>query len=263
MGLIGHGVAMAQIRGSRFCWIPGRFSAGKSAFSYRIAYDLARKYGYRIISNQESVWNEHDEPKWIKDEQGNITLRLIAIIDEGGLYLRDDKMVKEWIDFAGKMDLIVLIPSWRQPAALFQSLQVRFTGSFRSTGLPLDQFTYFTGKGKHAYEGKFYWAGMEEIYGVYSTLNPSFSPIGMVHYLRKKVREYKAFYMGEQNKQRMGWLEKWNIKAEESGDYKKAGGAGMDADEQAFLLENLALEISQAIDTRPPVPDGRKSRRRR
>jgi hypothetical protein len=263
MALIGHGVALAQIRGSRFCWIPGRFSAGKSAFSYRIAFDLAKKYGYRIISNQESVWNEIEEPKWIVDEHGNISLKLIAIIDEGGLYLQDKKMVREWIDFAGKMDLIVIIPSWRAPAALFQELQIRFTGSFRSTGLPLDQFTYFTGKGKHAYEGKFLWAGMEEIYGIYSTLNPSFSPVGMVHYLRQKVREYRAFYMDETNKSKMGWLEQWTIDAEASGEYKANDGADMDKEEQAFLLENLALEISQAFDTRPPVSNGRSRGRRR
>lgn len=211
MPLVNGGVAISQVRGFRMVWYPGRFGAGKSAIAFRIAYELAINYGYKIISNQECVWNEINPPDWKYDEHGNMTLGLIAVVDEGGLWVQDEVEAMEYLAFAGKMDLIVGLPSITEPCDIFSSLTIQPMYNFRSIGVPYNVYEWRVSQQKAKFRGGFAWAGMEEIYGTYSTLNPSSDPRGILHYLREKVTEYKKYYFDRQKIP--SWQEEYAVRA--------------------------------------------------
>lgn len=244
MPLIGGGVAVSQVRGFRMSWFPGRVGAGKSALAYRLAYELAMSYDYRIISNQETVWNEPVEPDWIFDDKGNMTLRAVAIIDEGGLYVQDEEEAMEWLAFMGKMDIIALLPSFTEPCDLFSSLIIQPVYNLRSIGVPLNVYQWHVQQKKSKFSGQFYWLGMEEIYGVYSTLNPSSDPRGITFFIRKKVAEYKKYYM---EKQRIpSWQEGYAVQALADAELKKRSSRRGSAMGEVRETQLLSSDISQA-----------------
>lgn len=211
MPLLNAGIVKSQVRGFRMLWIPGRFSSGKSAVSFRLAYELAVDYGYKIISNQECVWNETSPPEWVYDAKGNMTLGVIANVDEGGLWVQDEVEAMEYLAFAGKMDIIIMLPSITEPCDLFSSLTIQPMYNFRSIGVPYNVYEWRVAQQKSKFSGGFAWLGMEEIYGTYSTLNPSADPRGMLYYLRQKVVEYKKFYFDQQKIP--SWQEEYAVRA--------------------------------------------------
>lgn len=246
MPLTNAGIALSQLRGFRMCWYPGRFSSGKSAVSFRLAYELAQNYGYRIISNQECVWNEQTPPDWIFDEHGNMTLQVIANVDEGGLWVQNEVEAMEYLAFAGKMDLIISLPSITEPCDIFSSLSIQPMYNFRSIGVPINVYQWRVSQQKAKFQGNFSWLGMEEIYGVYSTLNPSADPRGILHYLREKVSEYKKFYFEQQKIP--SWQEEYAVRAlaeqELRGRKKgKNAGANVGNNDEDVIFQN---SISQA-----------------
>ncbi len=226
--LMGGGVAVSQVRGFRMVWLPGRFSGGKSALAFRLAYELAMKYDYRIVSNQECVWNEQSPPDWMYDDKGNMTLRTIAVIDEGGLYLKNENEAMDFLAFAAKMDIIALLPSITEPCDIFQSLSMQPMYNFRSIGVPVNAYEWRVNQQKSKFSGSFYWVGMEEIYGTYSTLNPSSDPRGITYYIREKVQEYKRYYFDKQKIP--SWMEEYAVRAlaeaEQAKGSKRGRGTG-------------------------------------
>lgn len=207
MGLIGAEMAFRQMRGYRMAWMPGAFSRGKSAFSFRVAYELAKNYGYRIVSNQDCIFNEPTEPGFYPD----MTLRTIVVCDEGGRYLRKDADVLSFMAFAGKMDLILLVPSIEEPSPIIQTLQYQPLFGLRPAGVPLDFYEWRIQMSKFRDKGSFMWAGMEEIYGTYSTLNPSLDPRGIIGWLQGKVKEYQEYWFDRAKVP--GWMEQQTINA--------------------------------------------------
>lgn len=247
MPLIDAGVTLAQLTGYRMCWIPGAFSSGKSALSFRLAYELAVRKSYRIVCNQESVWNEGTPP----DFDSDMKLKLVAIIDEGGLYLSDNAQLMSWMAFAGKMDLVAVVPSIQEPASILSTFTIQKAWGWRAAGLPFDAFRWDISMRKVKYSGLFYWLGMEEIYGVYSTLNPSIDPLGLISWLQRKVDEYKRYYMDRQKVP--SWLEEETIRAlaeqaaSANGRGKRGKAVGIERGTIELLSDKVA-KISEEVD---------------
>jgi hypothetical protein len=251
MSLVNAGVALSQLRGFRMCWYPGRFSSGKSAIAFRMAYELSQNWGYRIVSNQECVWNETVPPDWIFDDRGNMTLQCIAIVDEGGLWVQDEVEAMEYLAFAGKMDLIVSLPSITEPCDLFASLSIQPMYNFRSVGVPINVYQWRVSQQKAKFQGGFQWWGMEEIYGTYSTLNPSADPRGLLYYLRQKVLEYKKYYFERQKIP--SWQEEYAVRAlaeQELRGRKKGKNAGAEVvtDDAHVVRDGSVLEAAKKFE---------------
>jgi hypothetical protein len=211
MPFINGGVAISQVRGFRMCWLPGRFGSGKSAVAFRLGYELSMNYGYQIISNTECIWNETTPPDWKFDDAGSMTLDVYAVVDEGGLWLQSEVEAMEYLAFAGKMNLIVVLPSITEPCDIFSSLTIQPMYNFRSIGVPYNVYEWRVSQQKAKFKGGFGWLGMEEIYGTYSTLNPASDPRGILHYLREKVSEYKQYYFERQKIP--SWQEEYAVRA--------------------------------------------------
>jgi len=249
--LVGGGVAVSQVRGFRMVWYPGRFGGGKSAIAFRLAYELSSLYGYRIISNQECVWNEVNPPDWIFDEHGNMTLRCIAVIDEGGLHLQNEAEAMDFLAFAGKMDLIASLPSISEPCDLFQSLTIQPVYNFRSIGVPINVYEWRVAQQKSKFSGGFSWWGMEEIYGVYSTLNPSSDARGITHYIKQKVGEYKKYFFERQKIP--SWQEEYAVRALAEDEFERRtkgrkSSAGLAASGSAELYINAVSQAAKKFE---------------
>jgi hypothetical protein len=219
MPLVGAEVAIQQVRAFRKVWFPGRFSAGKSALAFAFAYELGRRYGYRIVSNQSCIWNEQEPLDWVYDDFGNMSLKAIFIADEGGIHFRDNRSI-DFLNYAGKMDIILMMPSAEEPAAAMRVLQIQPAWTLRPTGFPYNHFHWRVRLGSANYEGGFGWLGMEEIYGVYSTLNPSFEADAIASYLYDKAQEYKDYYYSRQSLP--SWLEDYAWKRQHDRDHQNA-----------------------------------------
>ena len=51
--LMGFDLFLAQVRGYRMVWLPGRFSGGKTAMACRMAWDMKKRWGLsRCIQHQ-------------------------------------------------------------------------------------------------------------------------------------------------------------------------------------------------------------------
>ena len=181
-----------------------------------------------------------------------MTLQVVAIVDEGGLWVQNEVEAMEYLAFAGKMDIVVLLPSITEPCDIFSSLTIQPMYNFRSIGVPYNVYQWRVSQQKAKFQGNFAWVGQEEIYGVYSTLNPSADPRGLLYYLREKVVEYKRFYFDQQKIP--SWQEEYAVRAlaEEavSGRGKRRSGNGQKMGEYDgdVLLQNSISQASKKFE---------------
>jgi len=253
--LMGFDLFLAQVRGYRMVWLPGRFSGGKTAMACRMAWDMKKRWGYRIVSNTSFILNEQEEPDFIIDEYGNASLKLVVIIDEGGLYLTDNKTVMRWMSFAGKMDIIAIVPSFYPPASLMRSLEIQKVHHYRAIGVPNDVYKWEISMGRQKFDGKVQWFGMEEIYGTYSTLHPSVSAEAVIAFVEEKSRQYQERYS---KIDQSNWLSAYEPDYEDT-----AFAPGSSYNPEIGLLENAAWENAKAAEQLATVLDGAESRRGR
>jgi len=258
MPLIGADMALRQLRGYRMSWIPGAFSRGKTAFAVRMAYEFGL-LGYRIISNIGCVFNEIIEPDFLPD----MTLKTVIIADEGGRYFRKDSDVLSFMAFAGKMDLVLIVPSIEEPAPILQSLTFQPTFSFRSAGIPLNFYDWKIKMGSFKDSGSFVWAGMEEIYGTYSTKDASTDVSGISVWLQKKVTEYQAW--DSARREGINWLHDYEQYAQATANAR--GGKSnplsvMDDGGRAFELFRHSIRQVEEQADRLSALSARKSRGR-
>lgn len=174
----------------RLCWIGGRVGGHKTSLAYAIAEQFLNR-GYRLISNNRSVWA--DDPRTVRlDDNG--MLRAVVLLDEGGLSFKSSRQVEMIASYPAKMDIIYLIPSFWPPTRAAQVLVCQPLFNFKSAGIPLVLYKWRVKIGGMEDQGKFLWWNPASIYGIYSRQDPGDTASEIIEYLVEKTGEFRKHY---------------------------------------------------------------------
>jgi len=116
--LIGAAAFLSQMQSERTLSIQGAKGSGKDLLTQELVmYFLERRSKkfdrpYRLISNQNCVWNDSAEWKGIIDVRGSVFW-----LSEAGRYLRTWKYFENLYEFTRKLDVFLFLPSIRAPHA--------------------------------------------------------------------------------------------------------------------------------------------------
>lgn len=175
MFIMGGSRFFAELEQERIVCISGALGTGKTLLAHEIALPYIRQ-GYRFVTNTSSAW-AHD---WRKLQPVNEfgQMKIIADVDEGGLYVRTAKTASKLASFARKLDAYLIFSGKKLPHDDLQSLRIYLWFDFyKNFALPFKVFRYDvkvdTTKNYHGYVWQTAWQGF---YGVYSTLDPGDYP---------------------------------------------------------------------------------------
>jgi len=211
-----------ELSDNKICTITGRLGSGKTL----LAMELARYYldrGYSLVTNTKTVWadnpirvmeraveNQAKKQKEIEAAGHNyiapFQVRSVSIVDEGGLYARSPKFALDLASFARKTDQIIVFSGKKLPHSSLCDLQVVMWFDFyKNFGLPfkLWQWSYRLSP-KKIYYGKLIQTRWQDLYGIYSTIDPAdnadkildFSVKATRNLFKVYGREYKLSDMG-------------------------------------------------------------------
>ena len=181
----------AELDDNRTLVITGRLSSGKTLLAVELAERYLKK-GYRLASQINCVWN--DDLEEIKpDEKGRY--KMVAIIDEGGLYFRTQKSASSVSSFAAKIDSYIIFSGKKLPHADLCTLtcQVWFDAQ-KWFLLPFKIWRYDVFNGNKTYHGFFYQTGWWLYWGIYDTLDPGDNPAIIVDWFKKATKGFFERY---------------------------------------------------------------------
>lgn len=184
--LVNAGSLLWMCKSYRIIYIRGRFGGGKTSIAVRLYAELAKSDNYRLISNTNCIWRDRTEDVTLGDDN---MLHSVVILDEGGLYFEDEALLKKFMAYCAKMDIIVLIPSFWPPANKAQVVTVQPLFSVGTLPIKVYQWTVRIGSWKES--GKFLWVNPEEIYGVYSRQDPGDTATDIVKHLVNQSNEFR------------------------------------------------------------------------
>ncbi len=193
MGLIGATALLGIIKSYRLVWIGGRFGGHKTSLAYKISQPFLED-GYRLISNNRSVWGDDLENIDYLQYDNDYILKSVILLDEGGLFFKSSRQVEMIASFARKMDCIYLIPSFWPPTRSAQVLTIQPVFNFKSAGLPIVAYKWRVKLGVFADSGLFFWFNPSEVYGIYDTKDPGDYAGEIVQFLIEKTEEYNKLY---------------------------------------------------------------------
>lgn len=237
MPLIGAGAFTGIISSYRLLWISGRFGGGKTSFAYALAEEYL-KVGYRLVSNNRSIWCDNMDDVQIDPETGH--LKAVIILDEGGLEFKAKSQIEQIAAYAAKMDCIYIIPSFWPPVRAAQVLTAQPLFSLQSAGLPVIVYRWRVKLGSFTDNGIFIWTWPNAIYGIYSREDPGDRSGQIVNWLVKRKNEFRG---------RFGY-------ATDDGIPEMEGGPGQDE-----LLADAVDEVIGATEDIEAI--SRRTRRRR
>jgi len=189
--LIGEERVLGILESYRLLWIEGRFGGGKTSLAFRLARPFLER-GYRLLTNIRSVWADNPNEIDFVDEWGH--LKLVVIMDEGGLWLKRNKMVEAMAAYAAKMDCVYIIPSFFAPASYFRIFRIAVLYGFRHIKIPIIFYRWRLVSSGFVDRGILAWIRPEEIYGVYSRQDPAMDGRFLVKFMAEKVQEYRKKY---------------------------------------------------------------------
>jgi len=192
MSFVGGQVAFATLHGYRMVWLPGPFGNGKTLCAVGMYAQYFMPRGYRLVSNLETVWTEHDLSKVQLDDNGK--LKVFVLIDEGGQYFQDADDVLDVMRNPRKMDYILCFASFHPPARVAQIYQVQPTWSYRSAGIPYIHYQWSAKIGHYKATGHFGWWFFQEMFGTYSSVSPASNPASIRKWLIEKNLEFRQWY---------------------------------------------------------------------
>lgn len=174
-----------ELEDARLCYIGGRLGAGKTLLALKIAERFLRR-GYKLLTNINSVWND-EWPEKI-DEEGKV--KAVAIVDEGGLYIRSMASVAALSSFSRKLDMYVIICGKREPHGELTELYLApwFDGR-RNLGIPVYIWRWDVEAGRKNYHGYIAEGPRDGLYGVYDTVNPGRHASVLVEHTKEYARQ--------------------------------------------------------------------------
>lgn len=150
----------------RICWVRGHRGSGKTSLAFYLAEHYLQR-GYRLVTNTACVWAD-DLASVQPDNLGRV--KAVVVADEGGAYLANSYQLRELDRDLRKLDIIILIPSYRPPARGAQTFTIQKVANMRSSGLPLIIYKWVIRDATNKDQGVFFvW---KPTFGFYSTLSP-------------------------------------------------------------------------------------------
>jgi hypothetical protein len=192
MPIYGSMIPFGLLRTFRSCWISGRLGGGKTLLAFRMAYDLLDSgFVKHLVSNIPSVWSENP---WDIELDSNNMLNTVVVLDEGGLYLRTGKDVDEYMTFARKMNVVIIVPSVRKPAPALRDFVIERVFNFQMLGLPWWLYKYYLTTAGAKDEAKFLYTNPSEMYGIFDSKAMPVDDMGISEWLNghkeRLVNEY-------------------------------------------------------------------------
>ncbi len=191
MAIIWDDGFFVELDDNRTLSIEGRLSSGKTL----LAIELAHRYlerGYKLVSQTACVWND-DPDTVVPGDRGK--LRFVAIVDEGGLYVRSQKTASSLASFAAKVDSYVILSGRKPPHEDLRSLTCQLWFDFYKFFLiPLKLWRWEVNNGSKNYHGYFLQTGWWEYWGVYDTLDPGDNPTVLVGWLKRWTAQFFERY---------------------------------------------------------------------
>lgn len=190
MPLLGAGRLISYLIAYRIAHIQGRLGGGKSSLAVRLAAELMG-YGYRFGSNMACIWNEPLE---------NITLmpdgmlHAVFVGDEAGNYFEEREHITTITSYAGKLDVIYLLPSFIEPHRSARVVKIQPLYSYYGFGLPLIMYQWKVRQNDYEEKGIFHWFTPEEIYGVYSRQHPGYSAFEILEHVKRQAELFEVFH---------------------------------------------------------------------
>lgn len=182
---INLGITLGYLKQFRSVWIFGRMGGGKTALAFGLAYELLKSnYSRHLLSNCRCVWADDVQTLEIPNPYDS---GIVAVIDEGGLFLETSRDVKSLLAFLRKLGLIVLVPSVRKPALRLQELRIQRLVALNSLGVPLWIYKTTLSSGDIRENSYFFW-WRPNIFGVYDTLDTPQSDRGIIRYFTELAR---------------------------------------------------------------------------
>jgi hypothetical protein len=167
MGLVGADEFLRYVELTRYLWISGRFGGGKTALAFEIAGSLIDTERFtHLYSNCASVWA--DDPSRLQLREGLYADSAI-VLDEAGLFVRDNKTAQRWLAFLRKFNIVLILPSFAPPAPSFQNLRVRRLLDGGAFGLPFWLYGWKYEDRDIKEGGRFFWWQPADIFGTYDT----------------------------------------------------------------------------------------------
>jgi hypothetical protein len=145
------------------------------------------------LTNVRSVWADDPSQLDFVDEYGH--LRLVVIMDEGGLWLKRNAQVEAMAAYAAKMDVVYIISSYFPPASYFRIFKIKVLYGFRHIRIPLVFYRWSLRDVEgFADKGLLIWWNPSEVYGVYSRQDPAADGNEIVDFMANKVEEFRKHY---------------------------------------------------------------------
>lgn len=198
MGLINAGTFISVVNNYRLLWIAGRFGGGKTSLAFMMAQEWLKK-GYRLVTNGRCIWSDKLDDLEFVDEFGH--LKLIVVLDEGGLEFKGTRQVEAIASYAAKMDVIYILPSFWPPVRSAQVVIAQPLFGFTRIGVPLIIYKWRVKLGGFDDGGYFGWWLPSEIYGVYSRQDPGDLAEDIIDFLVEKAEKFRGLY-GRKNRLR-------------------------------------------------------------
>jgi hypothetical protein len=190
--LIGGERVLGILESYRLCWIGGRFGGGKTSLAFRLAQPFLER-GYRLLTNIRTVWADSPDDIDFVDEFGH--LRLVVIMDEGGLWLKRNAQVEAMAAYAAKMDVFYIVSSYFPPASYFRIFKIKVLYGFRHIRIPVVFYRWSLRDVEgFADKGLLIWWNPGEVYGVYSRQDPAADGNEIVDFMAQKVEEFRSRY---------------------------------------------------------------------
>jgi hypothetical protein len=187
MPLINGGQILPIVQSYRLVWIAGKFSGGKTSFSYYLAKQFLERENYRLVSNTKCIWNDElDQVQLCEDDM----LHAVVVLDEGGQWFKSSKEIERVAAYAAKMDCIYIIPSFWPPNRAAQVVTIQPLFSFQSAGIPAIAYSWSVSLGAFKEKGWFVWLYPQELYGIYSRQDPGDSPEAIVSFLIERTTQF-------------------------------------------------------------------------
>lgn len=166
----------AEFEQERILCVDGSLGSGKTLITHMIALPYIQR-GYRFVTNTSCVWSVKDwESLRPVNEFGQ--MRVIANVDEGGLYVRTARSVQKLSSFARKLDSYLIFSGKKLPHEDLTQLRLYLWFDFyKNFLLPFKVYRYdvkvSTTKSYHGYIWISLW---QAYYGLYSTFDPGDYP---------------------------------------------------------------------------------------
>jgi hypothetical protein len=257
MPLLNSPTVVGMIEQQRVVYLGGRQSSGKSLLMHVIARELMEHYGYRyMLSNCPSVWA--DDPQVVFDNmRDDQFIDAVICMDEAGQWMRTAAEAERYLALLGKINAVLILASWKRPAAVLRSMTVQRSMNLMKLGLPVWLYELHLHDGVNHEKVRFALTNPKQYFGLYSTRAAAVQDTGIGDFL-EDVQARLVHKFGESGNRSTYKSRQTNRKRlqepQRLSDVEGFGG-------YANIIMEAAETIADSVSL-PPARTGQKRRRK-